>query len=147
MMETAKMYILQPSMPSHPLPLPYLWQPTRYKAITTCQRPPRLVKKLERTCLSSSSSSFHLAPRSLPTSPMMRILENEKDWKKHWHTETSIWVLSLDSFPPILTEKHVRGKSTFGSTLGLGGLSLGGLTLCGLALWTRLASRSMTMTK
>lgn len=50
-------------------------------------------------------------------------------------TEASIWVLGLDSFPPILTEEHICRERTLGCTpLGLGGLSLGGLALCSLAL-------------
>lgn len=70
------------------------------------------------TFFSSSSSSFHLAPRSLPISPVRRVpsapvavATNADDCKL---TETGVGVLSFDPLAPVLAEEHVRGQGTLG---------------------------------
>lgn len=67
------------------------------------------------TFFSSSSSSFHLAPSSLPTSPMVanKVRKKHGFQKKVRPTKASIRVLGLDPITPVLAEEHVRRECAF----------------------------------
>ena len=71
------------------------------------------------TFFSSSSSSFHFAPSSLPTSPVKSELTLspgfrtvEKRAKRR--TEARVRILCLDPLSPVLAEEHVRRERTLG---------------------------------
>jgi hypothetical protein len=88
----------------------------RMYAIQTCRKKTHSPKPFKPTFFSSSSSSFHLAPRSLPTSPTRSqspqptsgTLEQERQ------TETRVGVLGPDPLAPVLAEEHVRRERTLG---------------------------------
>jgi len=107
----------QPGMLSPPQLVPYPWQPYQDKAvgsISTCARR----STNGNTFFSSSSSSFHLAPRSLPTSPVKRVYMDIIGSGDPL-TEPSIRVLSLDSLSPVLAKEHIGRKSSLWPPLGL----------------------------
>ncbi len=73
----------------------------------------------QHTFFSSSSSSFHFAPRSLPISPITRVLSVTKPTttattSSRALTDTGVGVLRLDPHPPVLAEEHVCGQCPLG---------------------------------
>ena len=124
-------------------------EPGLFTGPTTSNQPrtyARRAARAGRTFFSSSSSSFHLAPRSFPISPVRRVpsapvavATDEYDRKL---TETGIGVLSFDPLAPVLAKEHVRGQGALGCLGVLLPLGLGRLLrlLGGLALSTKNSS-------
>ena len=107
----------QPRTPSPPRRAPCPWQPYQGRAgwnINAYTEPSADVF----TFFSSSSSSFHLAPRSLPTSPVNTV-ENRYTRNRDRLTEPSIRILSLDSLSPVLAEEHVGREGSLRPPLAL----------------------------
>jgi len=121
-----------------PLRAPYREQPVRRRAVIHVRKYPMTANELH-TFFSSSESSFHLAPSSLPTSPnqTVRIMKNLATRQR---TEAGVRVLGLDPLAPVLAKEHIGRESTLGCLgvlLGLGGTGrlfslLGSFTLHGM---------------